>query len=79
MYTTILKHVNQLIILTEKEQDYFKSILFPVEIAKRKKLLKPSRFVKHEYFVIKGCLIGFEPQLYHIKASQCREAFYRIN
>jgi len=59
MYTTILKHVNQLIILTEKEQDYFKSILFPVEIAIRKKLVQPSRFVKHEYFVVKGCLIGY--------------------
>ena len=59
MYTTILKHVNQHIILTEKEQDYFKSILFPVEIAKRKKLVQPSTFVKHEYFVVKGCLIGY--------------------
>lgn len=59
MYTAILKHVNQHIILTEKEQDYFKSILFPVEISKRKKLVQPSTFVKHEYFVVKGCLIGY--------------------
>lgn len=59
MYTAILKHVNAHIILTEKEQDYFKSILFLVEIAKRKKLVQPSTFVKHEYFVIKGCLIGY--------------------
>lgn len=59
MYITILKHINQHIILTEKEQDYFKSILFPVEIAKRKKLVQPSTFVKHEYFVVKGCLIGY--------------------
>ncbi|MBE0423971.1 MAG: Crp/Fnr family transcriptional regulator [Lutibacter sp.] len=59
MYTTILKHINQHILLTEKEQDYFKSILLPVEIAKRKKLVQPSTFVKHEYFVVKGCLIGY--------------------
>lgn len=59
MFTTILKHVNRHIILTEKEQEYFKSILFPVEIANRKKLVQPSTFVKHEYFVVKGCLIGY--------------------
>jgi CRP-like cAMP-binding protein len=59
MYTTILKHINQHILLTEKEQDYFKSILLPVEIEKRKKLVQPSTFVKHEYFVVKGCLIGY--------------------
>ncbi|MDO9274843.1 MAG: Crp/Fnr family transcriptional regulator [Lutibacter sp.] len=59
MYDAILKHVNQHIPLTETEAAYFKSILFPVQIKKRKKLVQPSTFVKHEYFVVKGCLIGY--------------------
>jgi len=59
MYDTILKHVNQHITLTETEEAYFKSVLFPVQIKKRKKLVQPSTFVKHEYFVVKGCLIGY--------------------
>lgn len=59
MYETILKHINQRITLSEPEQDYFKSVLVPVKISKRKKLVQPSTFVKHEYFVVKGCLIGY--------------------
>lgn len=59
MYESILEHVNQHIKLSEKEQDYFKSVLISVQIAKRKKLVQPSTFVKHEYFVVKGCLIGY--------------------
>ncbi|MHB1146022.1 MAG: Crp/Fnr family transcriptional regulator [Lutibacter sp.] len=59
MFATILKHVNQHITLTETEEAYFKSVLFTVQINKRKKLVQPSTFVKHEYFVVKGCLIGY--------------------
>ena len=59
MYESILKHVNKHIKLSEKEQDYFKSVLVSVQISKRKKLVQPSTFVKHEYFVVKGCLMGY--------------------
>jgi len=59
MYEAILKHVNQHIAITEKEEDYFKAVLVSAKIAKRKKLVQPSTFVKHEYFVVKGCLIGY--------------------
>jgi CRP-like cAMP-binding protein len=59
MYETILKHINQHITLSKTEKDYFKSVLVSVKIAKRKKLVQPSTFVKHEYFVVKGCLIGY--------------------
>lgn len=59
MYESILKHVNKHIKLSEKERNYFKSVLVSVQIAKRKKLVQPSTLVKHEYFVVKGCLIGY--------------------
>tara|TARA_R110002051_G_scaffold319948_1_gene404608 strand:- start:1095 stop:1709 length:615 start_codon:yes stop_codon:yes gene_type:complete len=59
MYDAIIAHVQKYITLSKKEQDEFLAILSVVDIQKRKKLVEPGSYIKHEYFVVKGCLKGY--------------------
>ncbi|TYP98970.1 CRP-like cAMP-binding protein [Tenacibaculum adriaticum] len=59
MLEAIKDHIHKYITLSEKDLLLFTSKLTEVNIAKRKFLLQPDTHVKHEYFVIKGCLKAY--------------------
>lgn len=61
MYSAIIKHINNHINPTDIDMQLFKAALNEILVSKGAFLLKPGTLVKHEYFVVKGCL-----KAYHI-------------
>ncbi|SFZ91565.1 cAMP-binding domain of CRP or a regulatory subunit of cAMP-dependent protein kinases [Flaviramulus basaltis] len=59
MHETISNHVKKYVNPSEKDLQLFTSMLNQVKLSKRKFLLQPGTHVKHEYFVIKGCLKAY--------------------
>ncbi|QXP73815.1 Crp/Fnr family transcriptional regulator [Tenacibaculum sp. AHE15PA] len=59
MYQSILKHIQDHITPTKLDLERFNEALNKVSISKGQFLLKPGTTVKHEYFVIKGCLKAY--------------------
>ncbi|MBQ0786250.1 MAG: Crp/Fnr family transcriptional regulator [Oceanihabitans sp.] len=59
MYPSITKHIHTHIQPTAQDMQVFRSVLMEVSIAKGQFLLKPGTNVKHQYFVIKGCLKAY--------------------
>ncbi|WP_275315586.1 Crp/Fnr family transcriptional regulator [Tenacibaculum bernardetii] len=59
MYQSILKHIHDHITPTKLDLERFNEALNKVSISKGQFLLKPGTTVKHEYFVIKGCLKAY--------------------
>ncbi|WNW02378.1 Crp/Fnr family transcriptional regulator [Tenacibaculum sp. HL-MS23] len=59
MYQSILKHIQDHITPTKLDLERFNEALNKVSISKGQFLLKPGTSVKHEFFVIKGCLKAY--------------------
>ena len=59
MYQSILKHIQDHISPSKLDLERFNEALNKVSISKGQFLLKPGTNVKHEYFVIKGCLKAY--------------------
>ena len=59
MYKPINEHVKNYVNASKEDLQLFTSMLSEVKLAKRKYLLQPGTYVKHEYFVIKGCLKAY--------------------
>lgn len=59
MHKAIKEHIEKYINPSENDLLLFASALLEVNVAKRKFLLQPGTHVKHEYFVVKGCLKAF--------------------
>jgi len=59
MLEAIIGHVTQSVPLSEVEKAFFSTLLTEVHVSKRNFLLQPGTTVKHEYFVIKGCLKAY--------------------
>ncbi|TYB76655.1 Crp/Fnr family transcriptional regulator [Bizionia gelidisalsuginis] len=59
MYQSIIKHINNHISPTETDKQLFNSYLNEINVDKGQFLLKPGTHIKHEYFVIKGCLKAY--------------------
>lgn len=59
MHPSIISHLKQYINLTEHDLQLFQSCLNSISVDKGKFLLQPGTQVKHEYFVLKGCLKAY--------------------
>ncbi|AOW19772.1 Crp/Fnr family transcriptional regulator [Urechidicola croceus] len=59
MHPLITNHVKRYINPSDKDLDLFYSSFNNISIAKGKFLLQPGTHVKHEYFVVKGCLKAY--------------------
>tara|TARA_R110002051_G_scaffold73143_1_gene132816 strand:- start:8147 stop:8722 length:576 start_codon:yes stop_codon:yes gene_type:complete len=59
MLEAIIGHVTQFVSLSGGEKAFFSTLLTEVHVSKRNFLLQPGTTVKHEYFVIKGCLKAY--------------------
>ena len=59
MYQSITNHINNHITPTTIDLQLFNAILTETSIPKGQFLLLPGAIVKHEYFVIKGCLKAY--------------------
>lgn len=59
MQESLRVHIQKHIHASEKELQLFNSVLNEVSVAKGQFLLKPGTHVKHEYFVLKGCLKAY--------------------
>ena len=59
MHASITKHLKSHINPTEADLQAFTTALNEISVAKGKFLLLPGTHVKHEYFVIKGCLKAY--------------------
>lgn len=59
MYPSITKHITDHIHPTTPAIHLFISVLNEVSVKKGAFLLKPGTSVKHEYFVVKGCLKAY--------------------
>lgn len=59
MQTSITKHIKEHVNATEIDLQLFNSSLTEISLEKGQFLLKPGTNVKHEYFVIKGCLKAY--------------------
>jgi CRP/FNR family transcriptional regulator, anaerobic regulatory protein len=59
MFQPILSHIERDIHLDEKEKEEFVSLLVEKKISKKDFLIQPGQDVKHEYFVVKGCLKAY--------------------
>ncbi len=60
MFEEIVKHVEEVVQLTESERERFISILTKKKLRKRQFLIQEGDTVKYEYFVAKGCLKAYE-------------------
>ena len=60
MFEEILKHIQEVIELTESEKERFTSILVQKKLRKRQFLIQEGDNVKYEYFVVSGCLKAYE-------------------
>ncbi|WP_158850308.1 Crp/Fnr family transcriptional regulator [Algibacter sp. L1A34] len=59
MYQSITNHINNHITPTALDIQLFNNVLNEISVEKGQFLLKPGTHVKHEYFVIKGCLKAY--------------------
>lgn len=59
MYDAITKHIKHHINLSEIDVQIFHAALNEITVRKGQFLLKPGTHVKHEYFVVKGCLSAY--------------------
>ena len=59
MHQSITKHIQNHIKPTVADMQLFYAALNEISVAKGQFLLKPGTTVKHEYFVVKGCLKGY--------------------
>jgi len=59
MLKTIKAHVLNYVQPSSEELQQFLSLLQEVSVAKRKYLLSPGTHIKHEYFVVDGCLKAY--------------------
>jgi CRP-like cAMP-binding protein len=59
MHACITKHIKQHVHPSEKDLELLYSALTEISVAKGKFLLMPGTHVKHEYFVINGCLKAY--------------------
>lgn len=59
MHSSILNHIKTHVTPTDADLHVFKGILQEIAVSKGTFLLKPGTHVKHEYFVIKGCLKAY--------------------
>jgi CRP-like cAMP-binding protein len=60
MWEPILKSISKHIQLTEEETEYFTSLLTVKKLRKRQYLLQEGDVMRHETFVVKGCLRTYE-------------------
>ena len=59
MHSSIVSHIKYHINPTSLDMQLFLSVLNEISVSKGTFLLKPATAVKHEYFVIKGCLKAY--------------------
>ncbi|WP_282148096.1 Crp/Fnr family transcriptional regulator [Algibacter lectus] len=59
MHQSITKHIHNHVKPTVADMQLFYAALNEISVAKGQFLLKPGTTVKHEYFVVKGCLKGY--------------------
>jgi CRP-like cAMP-binding protein len=59
MLSSITSHLKQYVIPTEQDVQLFHSCLKTISVDNGKFLLLPGTQVKHEYFVVKGCLKAY--------------------
>ncbi|QCE43563.1 Crp/Fnr family transcriptional regulator [Psychroserpens sp. NJDZ02] len=59
MYQSITKHITNHISPSQDDLQLFNSVLTQVSVSKGQYLLKPGTYVKHQYFVVKGCLKAY--------------------
>lgn len=59
MYDAITKHIKHRISPSEIDVQIFHAALNEITVRKGQFLLKPGTHVKHEYFVVKGCLSAY--------------------
>lgn len=59
MHQSITKHINNHINPTENDIQLFNAVLNEIAVTKGQFLLKPGTNVKHEHFVVKGCLKAY--------------------
>lgn len=59
MYDSITSHLKHYVNPTEQDLQLFQSCLNTISVDKGKFLLQPGTQVKHEYFVVKGCLKAY--------------------
>ena len=59
MHQSITKHIHNHVKPTAVDMQLFYAALNEISVAKGQFLLKPGTTVKHEYFVVKGCLKGY--------------------
>ena len=60
MFNELLKHIEEVIQLSQPEKDRFTSILIKKKLRKRQFLIQEGDRVKYEYFVASGCLKAYE-------------------
>lgn len=60
MFDELLKHIEEVIELSESEKERFTSILIKKKLRKRQFLIQEGDLVKYEYFVARGCLKAYE-------------------
>jgi CRP/FNR family transcriptional regulator len=59
MHPLITKHITNHIKATENDLQVFNTVLNEISVSKGQFLLKPDTHVKHEHFVVKGCLRAY--------------------
>lgn len=59
MHQSIIKHIETHIHASAQDLQLFNEVLTEVSVSKGNFLLKPGTHVKHEYFVVKGCLKAY--------------------
>ncbi|TXD49244.1 Crp/Fnr family transcriptional regulator [Polaribacter sp. IC073] len=59
MHQSITKHIQNHIKPIPKDLEFFYAALNEITVGKGQFLLKPGTNIKHEYFVIKGCLKAY--------------------
>ena len=59
MHPSITKHITNHIKATENDLQVFNTVLNEISVSKGQFLLKPGTHVKHEHFVVKGCLRAY--------------------
>ncbi len=58
-YDLILRNIAKHITLTEKEQEYFVSLLLHRKVKKKEFLLQEGQVCRYSIFVVSGCLRGY--------------------
>ncbi|MEZ7495580.1 Crp/Fnr family transcriptional regulator [Leeuwenhoekiella aequorea] len=59
MYSSIRKHIDQIISITDQEFDEFKSILSLHQFRRKEALIIPGSRVDTEFYVVKGCIKAY--------------------